>query len=135
MHRRVTAGTFTEKNSALVFGESISQARSMLDSWTAHAMGKMDGEAAIRSVHDDTMRLALHIISYVAFGLRLLWPGQGVPADSDPRWAKYGQLEAPEGFSMSFAGAVATMLNYLLPILLLPQWLMSRWWRLSVGDV
>ena len=37
MHRRVTAGTFNERNAALVFVEAISQARSMLSSWVAHS--------------------------------------------------------------------------------------------------
>jgi len=126
MHRRVTAATFNEKNSALVFTEAIAQAQTMLDTWIELTKAKSDADAAITSLEQDTMRLALHIIGYVGLGLRLLWPGQELPTGIDPRWAKYGRLQPAPGYTMSFVDAMVGLMDNIIMILIAPQWLMSK---------
>ncbi|KAF4837199.1 Cytochrome P450 3A11 [Colletotrichum tropicale] len=123
MHRKVTSATFNEKNAALVFAESIKQAQSMTQKWLG-ADGK--GTKTIETLDHDTMRLALNIISYVGFGMRLLWPGQVLPAGTDPKLTKYSSLEAPPGHTMSFVDAIAEMLEHILVLLLVPRWLLKR---------
>ncbi|KAL0942419.1 cytochrome p450 3a21 [Colletotrichum truncatum] len=122
MHRKVTSATFNEKNAALVFAESIKQAQSMTQNW----LGR-DGKSrkTIETLDHDTMRLALNIISYVGFGMPLLWPGQSLPVGTDPKLTKYSSLEAPPGHTMSFVDAIAEMLEHILVLLLVPRWLLK----------
>jgi len=121
VHRKVTSASFNERNAALVFAESIRQTESLCDMWLGPD-GK--GNKTIDTIDHDTMRLALNIIGYVGFGLRLLWPGQSLPATADPKLKKYSSLEAPEGYTMSFTDAVAVMLDKILLLLLVPAWLL-----------
>ncbi|TDZ53925.1 Sterol 26-hydroxylase [Colletotrichum trifolii] len=123
MHRKVTSATFNEKNAALVFAESIKQAQSMTQKWLGPGR---NGRQTIETLDHDTMRLALNIISYVGFGMRLLWPGQSLPDGTDPKLIKYSSLEAPPGHTMSFTDAIAEMLEHILVLLLVPRWLLKR---------
>ncbi|KAF9882183.1 cytochrome P450 [Colletotrichum karsti] len=120
MHRKVTSAAFNEKNAALVFAESIKQAQSMTQKWLGP-----NGEGKIDTLDHDTMRLALNIISYVGFGMRLLWPGQTLPEGTDPKLTKYSSLDAPPGHTMSFVDAIAEMLEHILVLLLVPRWLLK----------
>jgi hypothetical protein len=120
-HRRIAAPTFNERNSALFFAEAVSQTSSMLDAWRARG----DGATIVTADHD-TMCVALHIIGYVGFGLRLLWPGEHVSPDTHPRWAKYGSLEPMASHSMYFSESVAAVISNLLPLLITPTWLLRE---------
>ncbi|KAH9893066.1 cytochrome P450 [Xylariomycetidae sp. FL2044] len=115
MHRKVTSASFNEKNSGLVFHESVEQTQGMLSQWLQR------GESHnIRSMEDDTMTWALNIIGYVGFGLRLLWPGQSLASDTDPRLAKYASLGVPKGHTLSFKDSIAATLHHLLLLVLTP---------------
>ena len=122
-HRKATSASFNEKNAALVFIEAIRQARSMCEKWMA---GDENTSKTITTVDQDTMRFALNIIGYVGFGMRLIWPGQELPADLDASARKYGSLEPAEGHTMSFTDSVAILLERILALLLLPTWLLSK---------
>lgn len=93
----------------------------MLRTWTTGCRGE-----PLRTLDHDTMRLALNIIGYVGFGLRLLWPGQALPPGSDPRLVKYASLDAPPGHKMSFVDTMASLMDNILLLLLLltPKWLL-----------
>ncbi|KAF4963973.1 hypothetical protein FSARC_8064 [Fusarium sarcochroum] len=121
MHRKVTSASFNEKNAALVFKDAIQQAQGMVKMW----MGS-DGEdsGVIHTLDQDTMRLTLNIIAYVGFGLNLLWPGESLPLGADERMAKYGSLDPTTGHKLSFVTTVATLLEYILMLLLIPRWLL-----------
>jgi hypothetical protein len=96
----------------------------MIETWLGP-----DGTPAARtitSLEHDTMTLALNIIGYVGFGLRFLWPGQMLPADVDPRLKKYASFDPPEGHTMTFAKSLATVLEKIFALLLLPRWLISE---------
>ena len=122
LHRGVTSAAFGERNAALVFRVAGEQTQGLVDKWMADQgqggpVGTLDG---------DTMKLALNIIGYVGFGLRMLWPGQRLPKGADPRLYKYTALEPPEGHTMSFIDAVAGMLEGLVLLLVLPRWLLRE---------
>ncbi|KAI5927334.1 cytochrome P450 [Camillea tinctor] len=121
MHRKVTSASFNEKNSALVFKVAVEQAQGMVDYWQ-----RRETTDRIKSLEDDTMTLALNIISFVGFGLRLLWPGQTLPADTDPRLVKYTSLGVPKGHSISFRDSIAGTLKYLLVLLVTPGFIMNN---------
>lgn len=121
MHRKVTSASFNEKNTALVFKEAIRQAQGMVKTWTGPT-GERD--ESIDSLDRDTMKLALHIISYVGFGLELLWPGETLSEGADAKLAKYGSSEPVTGHKLSFVNTVATLLDHIILLLLAPRWLL-----------
>ncbi|KAI0473899.1 cytochrome P450 [Xylariaceae sp. FL0804] len=149
MHRRVTSASFNEKNSALVFRVAVEQAQGMLETWLRR--GRRDGDGggsdndkdsagdssssgsgSISSLEDDTMTLALNIIAYVGFGLRLLWPGQTLPPDTDPKMVKYASLSVPPGHTFNFKDSIAGTLKHLLVLLMTPSVVLNN---LPVGIV
>ena len=123
MHRKATSASFNERNTALVFREAIYQAQGMVKSWVGPE-GQKSG--TLDMLYKDIMRMALHIIGYVGFGLRLLWPGQSLPPGTDPRLAKYASLDAAPGHSLSFVDTIEKLLENLITLLVTPAWLLRE---------
>lgn len=123
LHRKVTSASFNERNAALTFTESIIQTAGMVSQWLGPD-GR--GNKTIKSLEHDSMNMTLHIIGYVGFGLRFLWPGQRLPADTDAKWEKYAALEPPRDHEMTFKAALEKTLDKLLFLLILPRWLLSK---------
>ena len=121
VQRKVTAASFNERNAALVFRESIRQTLGMLDYWAE----KRGIGSNMRTLEHDTMRWALNIIGYVGFGLRLPWPNEKMPENADPMSAKYGSVDPPPGYHFSFVEAMGTLLDNVMALLLVPQWLLG----------
>lgn len=108
-HRKITSPPFTEKNNVLVWHESLGQAESMMTEF----VGDKDHSASIWNVNSEVMRLSLHVISQAGFGVHLHWPHEN--ADDT----------IPEGHTMTYKGALETLLNSLLPVILTPRWLLK----------
>lgn len=125
MHRKVTSASFNERNAALVFREAINQTQGMLRMWTGPS-GETR-EEPLRTLQRDTMKLALNIISYVGFGMRLLWPGETHPAGTDPKIVKYGSHEPTDGHQLSFTDTMEILLHYLLLLLIVPRRILSTY--------
>ncbi|KAG6259895.1 hypothetical protein E4U49_005511 [Claviceps purpurea] len=132
-HRKATAATFNEKNSALVFRETIVQTNGMIDSWVGRQhSGNVDDKGnnfdrrnePLTTISADVTRLTINIIGYVGFGLRLLWPGQSLPLGMDAAEAKYASLDAPEGYTLCFVDTLVQLLDKILFLLLFPRWLL-----------
>ncbi|KFY45996.1 hypothetical protein V494_00661 [Pseudogymnoascus sp. VKM F-4513 (FW-928)] len=122
MHRKATAPGFNEKNNALVFTESIAQAQGMIRKW-------MDGsDKSSRTLDDipaDSMRVALHIISAMGFGVRLLWPGD-VFSKEDKDSGLIHMGDKPVGdHTMTFEKALASVLDDIFVLMLTPRWLLK----------
>jgi hypothetical protein len=122
VHRKVTSPGFNEKNNALVFKESIAQTQGMLRKWLG-ADGR--GNRTLTEVPMDSMRVTLHIISKVGFGVGLLWPGEEPSEKDRVAGLNYSSHEPTEGFTMSFEHALSTLLENLIWVLLFPEWLLS----------
>ncbi|PNP58054.1 hypothetical protein THARTR1_02212 [Trichoderma harzianum] len=118
MHRKVTSASFNERNAALVFREAIAQTQGMLRMWTGPTGTRTE---PLKSLQHDTMKLALNIISYVGFGMRLLWPGEAHAAGTDPKIVKYGSHEPSDGHKLSFTDTMEILLEYLLLLLIIPR--------------
>jgi cytochrome P450 len=121
-HRKITSRNFNESNNALVFSEACTQTQGMLRQWISP---NRNGNSTIKEVAEDTMRLTLHIISSIGFGMRLLWPGEEVKEDQREK-ESYSSNEPPPGHSMSFESALSTLLDRLILVLLTPKWLLQR---------
>ncbi|KKA29027.1 hypothetical protein TD95_004046 [Thielaviopsis punctulata] len=141
MHRKVMAVNFNEKNAALVWRESIGQTQGLLEQWVSqtenrplpgqeerrpqYVGGHMLDPKTITSLETDTMRLTLHIISYVGFGVTLKWPGVESKKSTDPRAEKYSSEEPMGDHTMTLLQSLASLLEYLFVVLLIPEWLSS----------
>lgn len=125
MHRKITSASFNEKNAAHTFAEVITQTQGMLNMWFGPEGEQTGTTKTLSSLEHDTMTWALNIIGYVGFGLRLLWPGQSLPKDIDPKLAKYGSLQPPPGHTMTFADSLAVTLERIVSILLYPTPVLS----------
>lgn len=119
-HRKVASPSFNEKNNALVFSEACSQAQGILGKWL-----NTSGSSTIKDVPVDVMRLTLHIISRVGFGVRLLWPGEKADEKDSAQDAVFSSTERPEGHSMSYEDCLDTLLSHLIWVVLTPKWLLS----------
>jgi len=85
----------------------------------------------------DTMRLSLHVISRVGFGVNMLWPAGEKEASDEtegratPEQGEMSSAEVVDGHTMSYRDALETLLRNILWVLLMPQWLLS----MQSGDV
>lgn len=123
MHRKATAPGFNEKNNSLVFTESVAQAQGMIGKWMD---GSDTSSPTLKDIPADCMRVALHIISAMGFGVRLLWPGN-VFSKEDKDSGLIHMGDAPLGdHTMSFEKALATVLDDIFVIMLTPRWLLSK---------
>lgn len=124
MHRKVTASSFNEKNAAHTFAESLRQTQGLIKYFFAQEGGAEDSTASIQDLEHLTMLWALNIIAYVGFGLRLIFPGEKLP--DDPKLAKYGSLEPPPGYTLTFAESLGGLLQKIIVFLVFPDWLLKR---------
>ncbi len=125
-HRKITGPPFSEKNNHLVFAETLGQCQDMVDSWMD---GDKESSKTIHTVADDAMRLSLHIISRAGFGVLLKWPAKAQAPEKGHVKGEEGNTSSasvPEGHTMSFAGALGLLLHSMLPLIILPKFLLSK---------
>jgi cytochrome P450 len=111
-HRRITTPPFNERNSNLVWRESISQAGDMLQSWMSASSTR-----GVTSTESDTMTLALHVLTAAGFGKSYKFAG--------------GLTKPAEGHSMTYKDALGIILkNPLVTIIMssarFPAWMLPR---------
>ncbi|KAK4453754.1 cytochrome P450 [Podospora aff. communis PSN243] len=124
MHRKVTASSFNEKNAAHTFAEALEQTKGLVDYLFYSEDKSADSSGTIKNLDEGTIIWALNIIGYVGFGLRLIFPGQEPP--EDPKLKKYGRLDPPPGYTMSFAASLGGLLERIIAILIFPPFLLKR---------
>ena len=125
-HRKITSPPFSEKNNHLVFNETLGQCQDMVDSWMN---GDKESSKTVRTVADDAMRLSLHVISRGGFGVRLEWPKKAEATENGHVKGEAGKTTTTsmtEGHTMSFADALGSLLHNILPILIIPKFLLSK---------
>lgn len=110
-HRKITSPPFTEKNNSLVWKESLEQAESMMAGWLGG--GKTDS-GTVWDCATEAMRLSLHVISRAGFGVKLFWPHER------------STTAIPKGHSMTYKDALETLLHSIIPLMLMPKWLIRR---------
>jgi cytochrome P450 len=111
-HRRITTPPFNERNSNLVWRESISQAGDMLQSWMSAS-----STGGITSTDSDTMTLALHVLTAAGFGKSYKFAG--------------GLTKPADGHSMTYKEALKIILKHILLTIVMsfaqfPAWMLPR---------
>jgi hypothetical protein len=136
-HRKVTGAQFNEKSNALVWKESLFQAQEMVRCWyQGIAAGERvvdetkkhnrDKPSTIYELGRDTMKLSLGVISRAGFGVRCLWPAAGASADDAVPEGSMSSTIIPPGHAMSYVESLETLLHYVIAVLMLPLWLLSK---------
>lgn len=104
-HRKITTPPFNERNSSLVWKESLRQAQDMLTSWCEYGLKGVDTTVS------DTMTLALHVLTSAGFGVSYTF--------------KHGLASSPPGHTMSYRDSLAAILGNIVPVFLIPRRLYS----------
>lgn len=123
-HRKAVSASFNERNTAQIFTESIKQTQGMIARWMGGDTER-NSSGTITTTEHDTMTVALNIIANVGFGLRFGWAGQKMPDDLSALNRKYASFEPPPGHSMTFVDSLATVLERIMLLLVLPRWLLQ----------
>ncbi|KAL3471117.1 cytochrome P450 [Aspergillus californicus] len=132
-HHRYTAPAFNEKNNALVWTESIQQAREMTNSWEKQYLDNDTPTAKMRftlpDAREDILKLTLNIICSGGFGIKL--PYEPAPALQDfsvtgaEDLCRDAVMPAP-GFTFTFRGVMEYMNRSFSAVVfancLLPSW-------------
>lgn len=124
MHRKGVSASFNERNTAHIFAESVKQTQGMIAQWMGLET-ETTSSGTITTLEHDTMTVALNIIANVGFGLRFFWEGQKMPDDLSAQNRKYASFEPPPGHSMTFVNSLATVLERITLLLILPTWLLQ----------
>ncbi|KAF4266168.1 hypothetical protein KXX16_006707 [Aspergillus fumigatus] len=126
-HRRHTAPTFNEKNSALVWEESIRQMTEMLHHWQVAGTSEKLHGFVVASTRGDLLKFSLNVLCGAGFGVKL--PFKQLPQEStnDPNDVFKDTEKPPEGFSFTFRSAVAYMnlriMTVVLATMVIPKWI------------
>lgn len=110
-HRKITTPPFNERNSSLVWTESVQQTREMLQGWLS------GGSAGTTGIADDTSLLALHVLTGAGFGM-------SYPFDSE--------LKVPAtGHNLSYRDALRIVISNLFITIMMgsasiPSWLLPQ---------
>jgi cytochrome P450 len=110
-HRRLTTPPFNERNSNFVWKESLAQATSMLKMWTKA------GKEGVVKTPNDTMQLALHVLTAAGFGKSYQF-GAGLANLTDGHTMSYRD-SLQKILQNLFVTIVITSVN--LPSIILPQ--------------
>lgn len=114
-HRKITSAPFNEKNNAMVFAESLRQARAMTDIW----IGEREESLPIDTVAEDSLRLSLQVISQLGFGKTL-----SCSEDESVMEESWADRDAT-GHELSYTRALTLLLENFLWILIFPKVLLS----------
>lgn len=135
-HRKAMAPGFNESNNRLVFHETIMQCEGMIGHWMTGGKTGEEGEyissKPIESLPDDTMRITLHIITAIGFGVRLLWPGVKAKGERDDSGLITYPDEPQNGHTMAFQASIKEVLEKIFLLLIFPMWGLSRSSRFPV---
>lgn len=117
-HRKITAPPFNERNNLLVWQESVEKSQAMLKSWITPLPGSAQ-TPTIKTLSDDCMRVALHIIAWAGFRQKLKWPTRISEGKYDEKASDEEKLE--KGHKMSFQASIHKVLVHIYLILGAPR--------------
>lgn len=107
-HRKITTPPFNERNSGLVWKESLRQAGEMQDAW-------FDGkEKAVTSTAADTLTMALHVLTGAGFGQQYSF--------------KAGRQTLPKNHAMSYRDALNEVLQNLVFVIIFRRDILNLSW-------
>ncbi|KAE8452785.1 hypothetical protein EG329_013057 [Mollisiaceae sp. DMI_Dod_QoI] len=131
-HRKIIGPPFNERNSSLVFADSVTQGKAMLASFTSDADGRKSPpgeEPVVEDLLHWSMTVTLHVLSGAAFSLKMPWPTKSVAASSahsDGDGSAQATFKVTEKHTMSFQHSLDTLMDYLPFLIFFPSWLLRN---------
>ncbi|KAH7390652.1 cytochrome P450 monooxygenase-like protein [Pyrenochaeta sp. MPI-SDFR-AT-0127] len=111
-HRKMTSVTFTEKNNELVWKQSLTQAKGMLEYWTKRC------QQPILSTSEDTKIFTLNVLAAALFNKEYSFEGQA--EESESRHA--------DDKSHMYRASLSTILGSIIQIFILGEEGFKAWW-------
>ncbi|KAL5431202.1 hypothetical protein PMIN07_009928 [Paraphaeosphaeria minitans] len=109
-HRKITAITFTERNNELVWKQSISQARGMIEYWLKHQH--------VNTTADDTKMFTLNVLAAAIFNKSYSYHGA----------AEAKAEEKDDNDSHLYRDSLGRILGHVIPILICGEQGLKAWW-------
>ncbi|CZR53265.1 uncharacterized protein PAC_03143 [Phialocephala subalpina] len=131
-HRKITSPPFNEKNSSLVFADSIAHGKAMIASFTTDAEGNKSvpgDEPVVEDLLHWTMTVTLHVLSGAAFSLSMPWPTKSIAtssAHSTEEVTAQSTFKITQKHTMSFQQSLDKLMEYLMYIILFPSWFLRN---------
>ncbi|KAF1959739.1 cytochrome P450 monooxygenase-like protein [Byssothecium circinans] len=110
-HRKMTAVTFTEKNNELVWQQSLSQAKGMLEHWT-------HSTEPIRSTHKDSKIFTLNVLAAALFNKAYPFNAQ---TDANTQ-------QNIDDKSYQYRESLSTILSSIIQIFIFGEQGLQAWW-------
>ncbi|KAJ4374838.1 hypothetical protein N0V83_001916 [Neocucurbitaria cava] len=111
-HRKMTGVTFTEKNNELVWKQSLTQAKGMLEYWTERS------QEPIRSTADDTKVFTLNVLAAALFNKVYSFEGH----------AERLEGRRVDDKSYVYRASLSTILGSIIQIFILGEQGLKAWW-------
>lgn len=123
-HRKIVGPSFSEKSNALVFEESVRQARAMLD-FFAKKEANSEDDMRILDVAPYTANLALHVICGAGFGVPQTWPGEDESVLGTRVVPGFNTKRLNENHKLTFKHTLDLLQECFVWVAVLPMWLIS----------
>lgn len=132
-HRKITSPPFNERNSSLVFEETLRHGRAMLASFTTSANGetpKAGQEPIVEDLIRWMMTVTLNVLCGAAFSLRIAWPTHSVEVPENQLSSSKIKTISPNQEStaqkLSFQQCVDIISYHLHLIIIFPDWFLRH---------
>ncbi|CAG8977354.1 hypothetical protein HYALB_00011369 [Hymenoscyphus albidus] len=122
-HRKITGPPFNEKNSSLVFEQTLRQSKGMLASFTQDADGKKSKpgqEPVVEDLVRWTMIATLNVISGSALNIKALWPTHSVADISAQEEVEYSRETKSESHGLPFQRSFDSVMNNVRTLVVFP---------------
>ncbi|KFY88457.1 hypothetical protein V500_06345 [Pseudogymnoascus sp. VKM F-4518 (FW-2643)] len=123
-HRRIVGPSFNEKSNALVFEESVRQARGLLN-YLATMDGNSQVDLSVGDVAPHMAMLALHVICGAAFGVPQTWPGEDESVLGTRTVPGFNTKKLNANHKLPFKYTVDLFQDCFLWVAVLPMWLIK----------
>ncbi|TVY80294.1 Cytochrome P450 72A14 [Lachnellula suecica] len=117
-HRKITAPPFNEKNSSLVFQQTVSQVKAMLHAFTHDANGE-EAAPVVKDLIHWTLLLTLNVLSGASLNLKIPWPTKSVDTENGQP-AEETHTAPANGDILSFHECVAVVMDNIRKLIAIP---------------
>jgi cytochrome P450 len=124
-HRKIVAPAFSEKSNALVWKESLRQAKGMLKYWSTRE-GNVPGNIKVKDTAPGTALMTLHVISGAGFGVSQVWDGEGEDQLAMKAIPGFNTTKLSKNHTLAFKDALNTLLHGMIWVAIFPIWLLRK---------
>jgi hypothetical protein len=125
-HRKVVAPSFSEKNHASIWVQTLKQGQNMLEFWASQD-GNTADDLRIEDVQTNAKALALHVICGAGFGVPQLWPHEDEAVLGSESLPGFNTSKPAGAHKQIFKTALGRLIGLEMALLgMLPHWILSE---------